>query len=143
MEEFSLLLGNMCAICYESALKEYLLRRWISCRIRRVFSCCCSCHLVAGSASALRKLLRGVAAALGGKEEERGRTKNDGNKIPEKRSSVRSVHQQVACKPWLFVCLRFLHRGVKLLLRLDANQTDALHELGLLVPALASKKQQI
>ncbi len=57
--------------------------------------------------------------------------------------SVRSVHQQVACKPWLFVCLRFLHRGVKLLLRLDANQTDALHELGLLVPALASKKQQI
>ncbi len=87
MEEFSLLLGNMCAICYESALKEYLLRRWISCRIRRVFSCCCSCHLVAGSASALRKLLRGVAAALGGKEEERGRTKNDGNKIPEKRST--------------------------------------------------------
>jgi hypothetical protein len=57
--------------------------------------------------------------------------------------SVRSVHQQVACKPWLFVCLRFLRRGVKVLLRLDANKTDALHELGLLAPAWASKKQQI
>ncbi len=80
MEEIPLLLGNICAICYESALKEYLQRRCISCRIRRVFSCCCSRHLIAGSANALRKLLRGVAAALGGKEE-RGRTKNDGNKI--------------------------------------------------------------
>ncbi len=79
MEEIPLLLGNICSICYESALKEYL-QRCISCRSRRVFSCCCSRHLIAGSANALRKLLRGVAAALGGKEE-RGRTKNDGNKI--------------------------------------------------------------
>jgi hypothetical protein len=56
--------------------------------------------------------------------------------------SVRSVHQQMACKPWLFVYLRLLRRGVKLLLPLDANKTDALHELDLLAPALASKKQQ-
>jgi hypothetical protein len=35
----------------------------------------------------LRKLLCGVAGALLGKEEERGRTKNDGNKIPERRGT--------------------------------------------------------
>ncbi len=37
MEEIPLLLGNICAICNESASKEYLQKRWISCRIRRVF----------------------------------------------------------------------------------------------------------
>ncbi len=97
MEEIQLLLWNIGAICYESALKEYLQRRWISCWIRRVFSCCCSRHLIAGSANALRKLIRGVAAALGGKEEERRRTKNDGNKIPDKRgtSSRMSSRQTV------------------------------------------------
>jgi hypothetical protein len=168
MEEIPLLLGNICAICYESASTEYLQKRWISCRIRRVFSCCCSRHLIAESADALSELLRGGAAAIGGLEEERGRTKNDGKKIPERRGtssrmssrqtvfssseeklhttpsertlssgvvvvvlelcfavvalillhqaldsvfflqnpgSVRSVHPQVACKPWLFVCL--------------------------------------
>jgi hypothetical protein len=90
---------------------------------------CCSRHLIAESADAIRELLRGVAAALGGLEEERGRTKNDGKKIPDRRGSVRSVHPQVACKPWLLVCLLFLRRGVKLLLPLDANKTNALHEL--------------
>ncbi len=97
MEEIPLLLGNICANCYESALKECLQMQWISCRIRRVLSCCCSRHLIAESANALRKLLCGVAAALRGKEEERGRTKNDGNKVPERRgtSSRMSSRQTV------------------------------------------------
>jgi hypothetical protein len=87
MEEIPLLLGNICTICYESASKEYLQNRWISCRIRRVFSCCCSRHLIPESADALRELLRGVAAAVGGLEEERGRTNIDGKKIPERRGT--------------------------------------------------------
>ncbi len=57
MEEIPLLLGNICAICYESALKEYLQKRWTSCRIRRVLSCCCSRHLMAESANAFKKIV--------------------------------------------------------------------------------------